>query len=52
MWLVILLDPCLNKATEEQALNRIYRIGQTRETHVHKLVSCWIVDFQSQLFVV
>lgn len=29
---------CLNKATEEQALNRIYRIGQTRETHVHKLV--------------
>jgi SNF2 family DNA or RNA helicase len=35
---LILLDPCLNKATEEQALNRIYRIGQTRETHVHKIV--------------
>jgi len=36
---LILLDPCLNKATEEQALNRIYRIGQTRETHVHRVVT-------------
>ena len=34
---LILLEPCLNKAVEEQATNRIFRIGQTRETHVWRL---------------
>lgn len=34
---LIMLEPVLNKATEEQALNRIYRIGQTRETHVWQM---------------
>lgn len=36
---LFLLDPCFNKGTELQAVNRIYRIGQTRETTVHHIVA-------------
>lgn len=38
---VILLEPCMNPALEEQAIGRVYRMGQTRETLVKRLV---IVD--------
>jgi SNF2 family DNA or RNA helicase len=34
---LIMLEPVLNKATEEQAVNRIFRIGQTRETHIWQM---------------
>ena len=31
---VILLDPWWNPAVEEQAINRVHRLGQTRNVHV------------------
>jgi superfamily II DNA or RNA helicase len=36
---VIVLEPCLNKALEDQAIGRVHRMGQTREVHVWK-VAC------------
>jgi SNF2 family DNA or RNA helicase len=34
---VILLDSWWNTALEQQAIDRCYRIGQTKEVHVHRL---------------
>ena len=36
---VIVLEPCLNKALEAQAIGRVHRMGQTREVHIWK-VAC------------
>jgi len=36
---LFLLDPSFNKGTEMQAVNRIYRIGQSRETTIHHVVA-------------
>jgi SNF2 family DNA or RNA helicase len=35
----ILLDPWWNPATEDQAVDRIHRIGQTRKVMVYRLVA-------------
>ena len=35
---VFLLEPLLNSFQEAQAVNRIVRIGQTRNTFVHKYI--------------
>ena len=35
---VIMIEPLLNPAAEAQAVNRVHRIGQTRETCVHRFV--------------
>lgn len=35
---VFLMEPSLNPAVEAQAVNRIHRIGQSRETHVYKFL--------------
>lgn len=35
---VLLAEPPLNAAIEKQAVSRVYRIGQTRETIVHRFV--------------
>ncbi|CCF59268.1 hypothetical protein KAFR_0G02340 [Kazachstania africana CBS 2517] len=34
---VVIVDPFWNPYVEEQAQDRVYRISQTREVHVHKL---------------
>ena len=33
-----LMDPCLNSAAEEQAIDRVHRIGQTRPVIVKRLI--------------
>lgn len=35
---IINMDLAWNAATEEQALDRVHRIGQTKEVQVHRLV--------------
>jgi len=35
---VILLEPCLNPALEEQAIGRVHRLGQTKPTTVKRLI--------------
>ncbi len=47
---VVLMEPYWNVAAEQQALDRVHRIGQTREVHVLRLISSgvedWVVDIQ------
>jgi hypothetical protein len=33
-----LMEPSLNPALETQAINRCYRLGQTKEVHIYRLV--------------
>ena len=40
----IMLDPWWNQPIEDQAIDRIYRPGQTRPVHVHRLYSTDSVD--------
>ena len=35
---IIICDPSYNPATEWQCIDRVYRLGQTREVNVYKLV--------------
>lgn len=41
---VILYDPWWNPAVEEQAIDRAYRIGQTKPVFVHKLVATGTIE--------
>lgn len=41
---VFLLEPLVNRALETQAINRIHRIGQTRQAVVHKYVILGTVE--------
>ncbi|XP_024516582.1 helicase-like transcription factor [Selaginella moellendorffii] len=36
---VVMLDPWWNPAAEEQAMDRVHRLGQTRDVHVFRLVA-------------
>ena len=35
---VIIVEPQPDVATEQQMIGRVHRIGQTRQTHVHRIV--------------
>jgi non-specific serine/threonine protein kinase len=41
---VILYDPWWNPAVEQQAMDRVYRIGQKKEVFVYKLISKGTVE--------
>jgi SNF2 family DNA or RNA helicase len=41
---VILYDPWWNPAVEDQAVDRAYRIGQTKPVFVHKLVASGTIE--------
>ncbi|RWS26447.1 DNA excision repair protein ERCC-6-like protein [Leptotrombidium deliense] len=50
---VIIYDPCWNPATDSQAIDRAYRIGQQREVIVYRLITCGTVEekiYQRQIF--
>ena len=38
---VILTEPLLNPAQELQAIGRVHRIGQKKQTFVHRLILKW-----------
>lgn len=41
---VILMDPCLNKQVEYQAVGRVHRIGQRREVKIYRLACLGTVE--------
>jgi SNF2 family DNA or RNA helicase len=48
---VIFLDPWWNLSVENQATDRVHRIGQTKQVHIHKLfckqtIEEWIIGLQ------
>ncbi|CAH6420184.1 DEAD/SNF2 helicase [uncultured virus] len=50
---VVLVDPWFNPAAEDQALDRVHRIGQTRPVTMHRLlcpdtIEDWIVRVQAR----
>jgi len=50
---VVLLDPAWNPATDAQAVDRVYRIGQKREVRVYRLVMSGLIEdkmFRLQVF--
>jgi SNF2 family DNA or RNA helicase len=49
----VLVDPWFNKALEEQAIDRIYRIGQTRPVEIHRFyatdtIEGWLISMKSE----
>lgn len=34
---IIVMEPCLNRALEDQAIGRVHRIGQQRDVHIYRL---------------
>lgn len=50
---VVLLDPAWNPAVDAQAVERVHRIGQTREVKVYRLVMSGLIEdkmFRLQVF--
>merc|ERR1719258_757694 len=50
---VVLVDPAWNPATDAQAVDRAFRIGQTREVRVYRLVMSGLIEdkmFRLQVF--
>lgn len=50
---VILMEPYWNLAVEQQAIDRLHRIGQTQTTHVARFcvedsIEDWVVDIQTR----
>lgn len=54
---VFILDSWWNDALEEQAINRVYRIGQTKIVYVHKLyinnsIETWVKELKTEKNIV
>jgi superfamily II DNA or RNA helicase len=50
---VLLLDPSWNPAVDAQAVDRVHRIGQTRDVVICRLITCGTVDemiYRNQVF--
>ncbi|XP_076130489.1 DNA excision repair protein ERCC-6-like [Alosa pseudoharengus] len=50
---VVIFDPSWNPATDSQAVDRAYRIGQTRNVIVYRLITCGTVEekiYRRQVF--
>ncbi|CAE8687110.1 unnamed protein product [Polarella glacialis] len=50
---VILVDPAWNPATDAQAVDRAFRIGQTKEVRVYRLIMNGLIEdkmFRLQVF--
>ena len=46
-------DPAWNPATDNQAVDRSYRIGQTRNVIVYRLITCGTIEekiYKKQVF--
>ncbi len=41
---VVIVDPSWNPAVDNQAVDRAYRIGQTRDVVVYRLITCGTVE--------
>lgn len=50
---VVIVDPAWNPATDQQAIDRVHRIGQTREVRVYRLIMSGLIEdkmFRLQVF--
>lgn len=51
---VILVEPLLNPAAEAQAISRVHRVGQEKQTFVHRFIVCmrflWISSPRRSFF--
>jgi SNF2 family DNA or RNA helicase len=48
---VFMLDPCLNPALEQQAKNRVYRMGQTKDVYFYRLLMKHSVESNMDLLM-
>lgn len=50
---VIIYDPNWNPATDAQAVDRVFRIGQTKDVFVYRLITCGTIEekiYSRQIF--
>eukprot|EP00759_Apiculatamorpha_spiralis_P057016 PhF_6_TR8350/c0_g1_i3/m.13089/K20093/ERCC6L, PICH; DNA excision repair protein ERCC-6-like len=50
---VILMDPSWNPAVDAQAVDRVHRVGQTKDVNVYRLITCGTVEekmYRRQIF--